>query len=535
MDGSQGFRQTLSWSVFLMGLIFWITVQGAFSLIPLWTRALPPEVDDSLSYVLKSRQMEECFYQDCPALSDLRKQLSKKYVNDHTRPERRLAGSRIFPVYHPLLSVMILGLKKLGLDWMTAYKVIWTVGPLFFGLAFAYLLASLWGLPAAGLALGLLAFKVFPGTGLHRVVPSNLAMAMAAILWARIISQNGKAMWALVIGSILMIAMHPIGRIYAVMAVFLALSLSGFRPRLKTWLPAFLVFSMVGLAFVIFAAVKGVELVNFRIFPKGDHPIIGMVIGASETVLEVCVNIITLEGGLFGSIALFCGAVAFGLLTAPWEKRSVALKTISIYALFLFALLFYVSTHPADVIFRMWIPLVIILFGALGQAIWHLMGRSWALLMKGLKGPGGPGNFRLQETWPVVVLALLLGYSFHMTLRGAEQVEATERHIQNCQPLLFDASQPELLLSQAGKGDRVLYTSMIIMPYYLIHGAMQLGAVYYHPSMEGTEAADLWLNRPDVRFAVAYHPTVYHPSFEGMKENLWWTGSPDFYFSPLSE
>ncbi|MCP4667859.1 MAG: hypothetical protein GY849_16030, partial [Deltaproteobacteria bacterium] len=46
---------------------------------------------------------------------------------------------------------------------------------------------------------------------------------------------------------------------------------------------------------------------------------------------------------------------------------------------------------------------------------------------------------------------------------------------------------------------------------------------------------DLWLNRPDVRFAVAYHPTVYHPSFEGMKENLWWTGSPDFYFSPLSE
>ncbi|MCP4666955.1 MAG: hypothetical protein GY849_11365, partial [Deltaproteobacteria bacterium] len=38
MDGSQGFRQTLSWSVFLMGLIFWITVQGAFSLIPLWTR-----------------------------------------------------------------------------------------------------------------------------------------------------------------------------------------------------------------------------------------------------------------------------------------------------------------------------------------------------------------------------------------------------------------------------------------------------------------------------------------------------------------
>lgn len=48
-----------------------------------------------------------------------------------------------------------------------------------------------------------------------------LSMSMAVVIWARIITQNGKAMWALVIGSILMVAMHPIGGVYAVTAVFL--------------------------------------------------------------------------------------------------------------------------------------------------------------------------------------------------------------------------------------------------------------------------------------------------------------------------
>ena len=75
MEGSPRSRIVLSWFILLIGLFIWIAAQGTLTLVPLWSRALPPEVDDSLSYVLKSRIMEECYQRDCPALVDLKKEL----------------------------------------------------------------------------------------------------------------------------------------------------------------------------------------------------------------------------------------------------------------------------------------------------------------------------------------------------------------------------------------------------------------------------------------------------------------------------
>jgi hypothetical protein len=102
------------------------------------------------------------------------------------------------------------------------------------------------------------------------------------------------------------------------------------------------------------------------------------------------------------------------------------------------------------------------------------------------------------------------------------------------QPTAFDAKQPELLLSTARQGDRVLYTSPIIMSYYFARGAMQLGAVYYNPALKGTATETEWLTRPDIRFAVAYNPTLYHPSYEGLPDKDWRISRPDFIFTPLA-
>jgi hypothetical protein len=525
----------MPWLLFLTGLVVWIAVQGALTVVPIWSRALPPEVDDSLSYVLKSRLMEECYQRDCPALVDLREELHGRASDPKSYPHRRIARSRIFPTYHPLFSAVLLGLKKLGLDWMTAYKWLWTIGPIFFGLAFVCLLASLWGLPAAGIGLGLLAFKVFPDTGLHHVVPSNFAMGMAALIWARIISKKGKVLWTMIAGSILMIAMHPVGRLYAVMALLLMLSLSGIDRRPRTWISVLVVLLVVGFAFIISDVTQLPKFVNLHPIPKGEAPFLQMATGAVENLIEVFSNIVRMEAGLFGSIPLFFGAVVIGFLTAPVERRAAARKIVAIYAFFLFALLFYVSSHPGDVIFRIWIPFVVILFGAVGQAIWYALCESWRLLKERVKDTAGVAHFGLKEAWPVVLLAVLLGYSFHMTTRGVEQVYATVQHVKERQPLKFDASQPKLLLSRARPGDRVLYTSIIIMPYYFIHGAMRLGAVYYHPSMKGSKLEEKWLNRPDLRFAVTYNPTVYHPSFEGLSEEDWCVSAPSFHFSPLND
>jgi hypothetical protein len=536
LDGSKRFKKNVSFSVFIIGLLLWICVQGGLALIPLWTRALPPETDDSLTYVLKSRQMEDCFNQNCPALKDLRSQLlygNWKHPSSHK--QRVLAASRIFPVYHPLLSVVIVALKNLGMGWMTAYKVIWTAGPVLFCIAFAWLLVKLWGLSAAGVALCLLAFKVFPDTGLHCVVPSNITMAMAVIIWAQIISKKGNALIALIVGSIIMVSTHPMGIIYSVMSVFITLAVSEDRYNPKTWVPLMIVFCVAGIAFFIADIIKGPLFIKYYFLPRGIDPLKQLIIGAGQNMGEFIAGILRLESGLFGNPGILFGAVSFGILTLPYARRSPINRTILIYVLFILGLMFYVSSHPADVIFRMWIPLVVILFGAVGHAIWYSFKKSWELLVKNITHPDHSGVFNFSRIWPAVVLAILLGYAVQMSVRGGEQVISVGLHMKAREPLRFETSQVDKLLSEARPGDRVFYTSVIIMPYYLINGAMDLGAVYYHPSLKNSPIGKKWINRPDVRFAVTYNPTVYHPSFEGVEENRWWVQSPEFYFSPLNK
>lgn len=72
------------------------------------------------------------------------------------------------------------------------------------------------------------------------------------------------------------------------------------------------------------------------------------------------------------------------------------------------------------------------------------------------------------------------------------------------------------------------------MQFYFAMGAMQLGAVYFHPSYAGTEIEHHWLGRPDLRFAVLTHPLVTHPTLEGLEEKDRCISSPDYRYSPLS-
>ena len=145
----------------------------------------------------------------------------------------------------------------------------------------------------------------------------------------------------------------------------------------------------------------------------------------------------------------------------------------------------------------------------------------------------GVGGETLNNILPCILLAVLLGYSLQMISRGAEQIFATLKHETNKQAIRLESSQVELLLDRANPQDQVLYNSVIVMPYYFIHGAMKLGAVYYHSEMLQAKKTVAMLESPRLRFAALYNPTVYHPSYEGVMENKWWTTSPNFHYSPL--
>jgi hypothetical protein len=514
-----------------------VGVQGYLTVSPLINWTLTPEVDDSLTYVLKSRQMLECFNQDCPALNDLREQLIPK-AGDSPDPDffkqRTLVFSRVFPVYHPLFSVLLVGLSKLGMNFMEAYRFLWTLAPLIFGLAFAYWLATLFGPGVAGVALILLAFKVFPDTGLHHLVPSNLTMALAAVLWARIIACRGWAPLSLILGSLVLVTMHLIGVIYAGMAGILALSLADKEDRRR------LMVAMGAVGVCIIIVLLGARFIKKPafIFPqlllRGDNPFWHFIVGTGQNILQVIVENVRFAEGLWGSPAIFCGALILGLGTLAPSSRRVVWRILLIYGVVLGGFVFYVSNHPADVLFRLWIPLVVLLFGLVAQAICYTVDLSVAWWRERRVAPSREGHLDIKRFWPVIIVAVLLGYAGQMTFRGAEQVQVMARYLREKEPLALYPSQPKLLLEQAQPGDRVLYTSFILMNYYLTHGALRLGAVYYHPAFQNTRISSQWLLRPDVRFAVAFQPTMYHPAFEGRDEARWWSTMPDFRYSPLS-
>ena len=490
--------------------------------IPLFTRALPPEVDDAVGYVLKTREMIDCPRQDCTALEDLSEQLLTPDKGTPADAERARAATRIFPIYHFTYSLVLAGLNYLGMDLWSAHNLVWCIGPLIFAVAFAWLLSAVFGRAPAGVALMLLSLKVFPVTGLHLIQPSTLTMAVAVCVWARIISRKGQAPVALVLGTLLLVATHPVGRIYAVMAMVLALALAE-RPRGRAvWWGAGLSLAVVALFSLLPILVDRPRLLHPSLFPAGANPLAWLFRGALESVVEIVANIIRLREGLFGVLPIFFAAVGLGYLTLPLERRKPLGRILLVYVVFLLASLFYVSVLPADAFFRIWIPLVVLLFGLVGQAFCSL----WAWIRR-----ADADNARL---WPVVAMAVLLGWAVQTGLYGAEQTSAQLRHLIERQPLAFDQGQIDQLLTKANKDDRVLYTSMIAMPYFLSRGALPYGAVYWHPSFEGDPVAEEWLNRPDLRWAVAYNPLLLHPSFAGRPEINWWITSPDFHYSPWS-
>jgi len=528
-------NRVLSKLLLIAGLLIYLGAQGALVNVPLWHHDMPPELDDSLTYVLKTKLWEEGLLQASPALEDLRRQLYAPADNPEAARQKALAGSRIFPFYHPLFSIILIGLNKLGLDPIVAFKAVWSLGPLIFGLSFAYFLAAFFGTGVAGLALVLLAFAVFPDTGLHYVVPSNLAMALAVAIWGRLRSREGQAPWTLALGSLVLMALHPIGAIYSLVSVILALLFCEGHSRRKIYLSITAVISLVALLFIFGAVTRFPFIPNLLQIPGGKLSLPAIFQGAVSSGLKVIVEIIRTTGGLFGSLPIFLAAVALGLITLADNWRRPILKMIYLYLFLLVGSLFYRSSHPSDLFFRLWIPLAVVLYGLVAQSLAFAVRLSWESWQQFKQKIKLTANGGLQLLWPLVLLAFLIGYAVQMGAKGGEIMVATARFMELREPLELSAKQPRLLLARAQPGDKVLYNSIILMPYYLIYGAARLGAVYYHPSFQGAAGESAWLRVPELRFAVAYNPLASHPSFAGVDETDCWIGNPDFYFSPLNQ
>lgn len=536
LENSPRARQALSWWILLLGLLLFVTLQSLLILPPLWGRALPPEVDDSLAFLVRTAELQECFFQDCPALKDLRQEFSEPSTDPEVHRQLELA-SFPFPFYHPLFSLLLLGVSRFTGDLLNAYRVVWSLSPVLFGVGLACFLTSLWGRTAAGIALGFFAFKVLPDSGLHYLTPSNLALGLALLMWARLIRCKGDAPWTLGLGTLALATIHPLGGIYALIGFGVAgLAAEDHLPRRIKWVMGACLLVLGG-ALLLAAFLKKPSVFNLgetlgTIFRQGP---VGVFRAAAANIAGITAELARLKTGLFGFGILFLLMATLGYLTAPAPRRVIVRRFLALYLLVLLGSLFHRAplSSPGDLFLRMWIPWLAVFVGALAQGIIYILHQNlllWGRYQEGQQSFEGQG---LAAAWPLLALATLLGFVGMTLASGGEQLAATREYMRQRQALSFASRQPQLLLEESQPGDRVIYTAIMPMAYYFVQGALQRGALYYHPAFREWEAMKKWPSRPEIRFLVTYNPLVYHPALVGLDEKNQCISSPPFYYSPL--
>ena len=522
-------RRLFTTVLLFFGLSIYLVIQGYLVLDPLWGRAALPEPDDTLPYVFGTARINECFSGDCPAVQDLRAQLSTPSPDARVSRYRGWAGN-VFGCNHLFFSGVILLIKGLGYDYFTAYKIIYSLSPLLFGLGFAFLLSSLWGWPAAAMGLIAMSSKVFPHSGLHWLVPWNFTMGLALFYWARIIKRNGSAPFTIGFGSVILIGMHPVGVIYSLLGIAISLALKDQKLSKKHWLPLLLILVLLLLTFLLPNSI----FTNITHYLTEGLSLKGLLFQGGSSLCEVGSAVSRLSSGIFGDPAVFCGAAALGLFSIPLVKRRKVIRVAIIMALFCLVGLFFPPRQPGDVFFRLWIPLVAVLTGAVSRAGWFTLVLSFNILRENLTEKNMAEKRPPWRYWPVVFQFIFIGYGFAIVSSGLEHTAAIVQYTKNRQPLEVSQAQIDLLMSEIKPGDRVVYSSMLAMPYFLVNGGMNYGAVYYHPVLSGQEPEKTLLRADNIRFLVAYNPLVDSPSFKGKHERRWGIATPEFHFSPLN-
>ncbi len=520
----------ISWIIFLLGLAVWISVQGYLVSGPLTQRDQLPEVDDSLAYLTRTEVNRECPARDCRALTDLKTQFHNLPSEPDIRRQSEIAGFA-FPAYHPLFSTLLLSITHFSHDLIRSYKILWLLTPLLWGVAFSCLLSTLWGRTVAGITLILVAFKVFPGSGIHYLTPGNLAMMLSLFIWARILSRDGFAPLTLVLGSLTVLAIHPISIILTLVSISLSLLLSDKTRRKQLFIIIFLAITACGIILVttpLGERFHGYSVVNPLHFFNNIKEFAATFF---KNIVEIIIQLVRYKAAFIGSLIILLPATLTGFFLLEEKRRKRMAVFLAIYFCFLIASLFHshALTPWAALFFRLFIPFAVVLFGALPQFL--------VTLGTGLLHPTRQPLSRLgiSSRFPaVVLLAVLTAYILETMAPGMVHIETVRAHMIKRQPLAFSKSQPQLLLSKAGPDDKVLYGSTMVMAYYFINGALQTGAVYHHPAFTDRSTSKL-LQDTTIRFAAVYNPGVFHPSYSGLDEKNRCISSPELSFSPLSE
>jgi hypothetical protein len=528
-------RAFISWCILVLGLFVYVTVQIYLIYTPLNQRNQLPEVDDSLAYLARVQVMKECPSHECNALMYLKKQFDEMPSDPDIQRQSEIAGFA-FPRYHPMFSAGIIALNTIKHDLISTYKVFWTLSPFLLGIAFACFLTTLWGRTVAGITLFLLAFKVFPDTGTQYLTPSNIALVVGLLVWARILSKDGSAPITLSVGSLILSAIHPIGVLFTLISVAITLLLTKKRKQLYIALVSFSVFCAIVFLFTSLADQFQHYLTVIPL--KISLNIKGIAITIANNLLEIGVQLTRYKEALFGQLIILFPAVALGFFYCEKKRQKKLVAVLSVFLIFLLSSLLHSHslTPNASLFFRVFVPFYIVLYGAVAHLFYVMVINVFCLPAQDSPSiPIDTAPCKPPFLRSVLVLSLLLGYIVETIIPGVEQIQMVQEYMLKRQPLSLNKNQPQLLLSKAKPEDIVLYTSTMIMASYFIHNCMKFGAVYYHPVFSRSERMSTLLQQKNLKFAAVFNPGVFHPTYAGLDEKDSCITLPELTYSPLSK
>jgi hypothetical protein len=480
--------------------------------LPIRSRTVPVETDDAYTYIIKAAEMQDCFLQDCPALNDLRQQLTAPAEKPETTWIRYREYVRAFTLYHPLHSLILISLNMTGLPWEVSYNFVEIAGSLFLSLAISYWLYRLFGSGPAGIALLLLAFTPFPKQGLHYVVPSNLALGIAMFAWGSLLKRSNRSHWIMIGSTLALVSMHPIGRLYALLGVFLFVLLNFKQMKRADWLVSGFSILVVVITFFLPLLVTRPEL-SILADPAPVDWNIWLGYRANITgALDFIIPWMDLYGGILMAVLfLFVGLASLHTI----ERRTqVASMAVLLGGLLCASLLQVLPRYPAEAFGRIWIPSAIFSTGFIAHGIWRwavaVIHRSRQLLQNGFQDFRDEGWISSKTGWAWVFLLsfglVLARNSVNNVIEGQRMLHDTLKITIDSQNSRLDAEQPSILL-RAGCKD-ILYMFEVPMHLYFAHGALACGAIYYPGLADSVDEINWIQNNRDLGYVVTWNPTI---------------------------
>jgi len=470
-----------------VGFALYVFVQVGLVLGPIVARPVPPGTTDAYVYIAKAEQLRVCFFQQCPALSDLRAQLGREAkLPDGAMRRRDLAHQRALLQYHLVHSGLLYSLRSAGLSYELALNALSVASAVLIAFAVAWLLIAAVGVGPTGLALALLAFAVYPGYhGLHWMVPSTMALGFGLLSWAAAVARPRGVAVLLPLLILLAAWTHPIGRVYggAALALF-ALLVPWRKPR--SW--AVLVVGALAVASpLIVALFVDRPTLSFRGLPAGDGWDLWAGIQKNLNAAWWAVRPWLNERGGGPLLAL----AVIGLVLVGAERRRPVHALAAVAAGLLAASLVYVlPRYPGEAFHRAFVPFAIVATGIAALAAW----RSVALFVAPRDTAGRSGfkaAMRSATGFSVRVVALALVAmavvlsALGSFVNGSRASLGMARYMTAWGIMPIDLGQPGRVLKGLPKTARIAYFDDLSFYFYASRGGLAHGAVF-GPAVSGT-------------------------------------------------